>query len=87
MNRTRSILIFDECVRSFPRLNMEFAVKLVEFQSDGAAPQKARLPRFPFQSSGIRVNNEPIRGPTIRVVNFWLLPDHRFTGKLPVKKI
>ena len=65
MNRTRSILIFDECVRSFPRLNMEFTVKLVEFQSDGAAPQKARLPRFPFQSSGIRVNNEPIRGPTM----------------------
>ena len=65
MNRTWSILIFDKCVRSFPRLNMEFTVKLVGFRSDGAAPQKARLPRFPFQSSGIRVNNEPIRGPTM----------------------
>ena len=49
----------------FPGLNMEFTVKLVGFRSDGVAPQKARLPRFPFQSSGIRVNNEPIRGPTM----------------------
>ena len=28
-------------------------------QSDGAVPQKAELSRVPFQSSGIRVNNEP----------------------------
>lgn len=26
---------------------------------------RKKVPRFPFQASGIRVNNEPIRGPTM----------------------
>ena len=73
-----SILIFDEHVRSFSSLNMEFKFtprllhcQISGAQSDGVVPQKALLPRFPFQSSGIRVHNEsngvPMRGNIFRL--------------------